>query len=69
MRAIETRAGGKHLSRERGAELPRPEGFRGALHDFRLDHSSRRMICSKCTGRMNEVGVVCAGKPIPPTLF
>jgi hypothetical protein len=42
--------------------VARPE-MTGSLHDFRFDRESRRMVCEKCRGLMNQVPVYCLGKP------
>lgn len=45
-------------------ELPRCKRTPLSLHNFEFDRASRRMVCSKCGGKMNEVPERCAPKPL-----
>ena len=44
-------------------ELPRNR-FILALHDFEFNRDTRRMVCSRCGGKMNEVPERCVPKPL-----
>lgn len=42
----------------------RPERQKGVPHQFELNRETRRMVCAKCGGIMNETPPNCTGKGV-----
>lgn len=49
------------LSEEQGYPVKRNIRSTGIVHAFWLDTKTRRMVCEKCGGLMNECQPICAG--------